>query len=399
MASRPQVTLTFAGDSSDLEQTFDRVGGGAEEMADEVEDSTRSFDDLGGGIDTLGQKGGDLESGFRGITDSMSGFSQIAEGDVMGGLTDLAGGAEALAAGFSGVLVPALQKTVGWLAQTRVGMAAMAVWQGIVSTATKVWTGIQAAFNFVMALNPVVLIIVAIAALIAIIVVIATRTQWFQNIWRAVWEGIQAVVRWWWQNVVVRYFNALRWVWERIVDGARWVWRGIQRYFGFWKGMFDRVVGWIRNMWNNARDNLNRVVDFVRGIPERVRNALSGLGNALSAPFRAGFQAAKDFWNSTIGGKGFTIPSWVPFVGGRSFTFPYFHQGGIVPGAPGQEILGVLQAGERVIPAGQVDRGGGPLVVYLMLDREVLGKATIENIRRGVHTNQTFRADLRRAVA
>lgn len=398
MASKPEVTLTFTGNSADLEGTFDRVGAGAEEMADEVESSTSSFDSMGSGISDTGQRAGDLESGFRGITDSMSGFSQIAQGDVMGGLTDLAGGAEALATGFSGVVVPALQKTVGWLAQTRIGMAAMAVWQGIVSAATKVWTGIQAAFNIVMALNPVVLIIIAIAALVAIIVLVATKTDWFQKLWKAIWSVIDQPVKAVWNFLKNVWWKGVQLYIAGVIFVAKKVWEGIKMYFGFWKGIFDRVVGWFRGMWNRARDNLNNIVGFVRDIPGRIQRALSGLGDALSAPFRAGFQAAKDFWNSTIGGRGFSIPDWVPFgMGGKSFRFPYFHQGGIVPGAPGQEILGVLQAGERVVPAGGPG-GGGVLVLRIEAGPSELDKAVTEIVRRSLRNNQTFRSQVKLAV-
>lgn len=339
MAGQNQVTLTFAGDSDQLTKSFDEVGQAADKMEGKIDDAGSSFDTLGGGIDDIGQKGGDLESGFRGITDSMSGFSSIAKGDVMGGLTDLAGGAEALAAGFSGVVVPALQRTVGWLAQTRLGMAAMAVWSGIVSGATKVWAGIQAAFNVIMALNPVVLIIIAIVALIAIIVLIATKTQWFQNIWTAIWSVIGDPVKKTWAWIRDTLWPGIRRVWDGIVAGAKMVWDGIKLYFGFWKGIIDKVMRWVGD------------------IPDRIGRAFRGLGNAISRPFKAGFDAVRGFWNNTIGGKGFDIPSWVPGVGGKSFRFPRFHQGGIVPGAPGQEIMAILQAGERVTPAGQ--SGGG----------------------------------------
>jgi hypothetical protein len=39
---------------------------------------------------------------------------------------------------------------------------------------------------------------------------------------------------------------------------------------------------------------------------------------------------------------------------------PYLHSGGIVPGAPGSDVLAILQAGERVLPRGS---SGGPTVV------------------------------------
>jgi hypothetical protein len=116
------------------------------------------------------------------------------------------------------------------------------------------------------------------------------------------------------------------------------VWDGIKLYFGLWKGILDKVMRWVGD------------------IPGRIGRAFRGLGDAISRPFKAGFEAVRRFWNNTIGGKGFDIPSWVPLVGGKSFRFPSFHRGGIVPGSAGREVLAVLQAGESVTPAGQ---GGG----------------------------------------
>lgn len=337
------ITLTFAADESAATEAFSNVGDSATAMGDEVESSSSAFDSVGDAAAGLRSPVRGLASTFRGANQTMDGFGKLAEGDVMGGLSSMAMGVSGLVRGLTTFLIPALSATVGWLKTTKIAMVAQAVWSGIVSAATKVWAGIQAIFNAIMMLNPVVLIIAAIVILIGIIVLIATKTTWFQTIWKAAWKGIQAVISWWWENVVKRYFNALKAVWDGIIAGVKMVWDGVQMYFGFWRGILDRVVGW------------------VRAIPNRIRNALSGLADAISAPFRAGFQAAKDFWNSTLGGRGFDIPSWVPGVGGNSFRFPRFHQGGVVPGAPGSEMMAILQAGETVIPAGQ--SGGGVTIV------------------------------------
>ncbi|HEY5833587.1 MAG TPA: hypothetical protein VIW71_06570, partial [Streptomyces sp.] len=71
-----------------------------------------------------------------------------------------------------------------------VGMKAWAL-------ATTVWTGVQRiatfaqmAFNTAMMLSPTTWIIIGIVALIAVIVLIATKTTWFQQIWRASWGAI-----------------------------------------------------------------------------------------------------------------------------------------------------------------------------------------------------------------
>jgi chromosome segregation ATPase len=52
-------------------------------------------------------------------------------------------------------------------------------------------TAAQWAWNAAMDANPIGIVVVAVGALIAIIVVIATKTTWFQTAWKASWGGDQ----------------------------------------------------------------------------------------------------------------------------------------------------------------------------------------------------------------
>lgn len=60
-----------------------------------------------------------------------------------------------------------------------------------VAKAVRTWAIAQYMLNGAMLLSPVTWILIAIAALVAIIVVIATKTTWFQTAWKACWDGIQ----------------------------------------------------------------------------------------------------------------------------------------------------------------------------------------------------------------
>lgn len=102
-----------------------------------------------------------------------------------------------------------------------------------------------------------------------------------------------------------------------------------------------------------------------------IRNAINGVFRIINSLIRA--------WNSlsfTIGGGeyfGVTFPSFT--IGTPNIGYiPYLHAGGIVPGAPGSDVLTVLQAGERVTPAGG---GGQPIVnhVHVYLDGRQLFEA------------------------
>jgi phage-related protein len=77
-----------------------------------------------------------------------------------------------------------LKMTLGY---TKLGAAASKV----AGAATKVWSGIQAAFNAVMALNPIALTVIAIVALIAIVVVMYMKFKWFRDFVHTVWDAIK----------------------------------------------------------------------------------------------------------------------------------------------------------------------------------------------------------------
>lgn len=153
----------------------------------------------------------------------------------------------------------------------------------------------QIAWNIAMTANPIGLIVVGIGILIAGIVFLATKTKFFQTIWRVAWGGIKAA--------------------------AMAVW------------------------------------DWLSKLPERLGRVFVKVAEFIGRPFRAAFNMIANLWNNTVGKLRFTIPSWVPGIGGNTIAAPQlptfkFHRGGRVPGHPGEDVLAILQAGETVSTAG-----------------------------------------------
>lgn len=203
--------------------------------------------------------------------------------------------------------------TVEMLTPLLVGLASVV---GIATAAQWLW-------NAAMTANPIGLIIVGIAALVAAIVLIATKTTWFQDLWETVWGGIVAYFKW----VVGNYQKA----WELIVTGVKWV-----------------------------GDNITK-------LPGLIKSAFVGLFNILTWPFRTAFNFIADAWNNTVGRLQWSVPSWVPAIGGNSIgapRLPKFHQGGVMPGAPGTEGIALLQAGERITRANKVDDGTHVIIEF-----------------------------------
>lgn len=268
MAAGNSVTLTFAGDSAQLEKAFDRVGSSARDMSRKVADSTKAFDQTSSGLGVLGEKADGAERSLIGVHDIIDGTATIMKGPGEQGLVAYIQGWADLAGGLAPIILQ--------LAATKFAIIATSVQTFIASAATKVWAGAQWLLNAAMSANPIGLVIVAIAALVTVIVLIATKTTWFQRLWKVAWGGI--------------------------------------------------------------------------------KSAAVGVADAVKNAFRASFNFIADVWNHTIGRLSWSVPSWVPGIGGNSISVPQlpkFHTGGVVPGSPGQEMVAVLQAGERITPAGR----------------------------------------------
>lgn len=161
--------------------------------------------------------------------------------------------------------------------------------QGVTAVVALV-TAAQWAWNAAQLASPTTWIVLAILALIGVIVLIATKTDWFQRAWRASWNWIKKAAL---------------------------------------------------NVW-----------DWLKDLPKRTGEVFGKIAHFITAPYRAAFNFIADAWNNTVGGLHFTVPDWIPGIGGNSVTMPklrHFHTGvSRVPGGPGSEMLAVLQGGEEV---------------------------------------------------
>jgi hypothetical protein len=173
-------------------------------------------------------------------------------------------------------------------------------------------------FNAALWASPITWIVLAIAAFVAIMIYLATQTTVFQDTWKVVWGFLKGIGSWFAGPFADFFVHG----WQVVKLGLDWLWDNIKRTVGNLKSIFLTIVDFIVN------------------------------------PFRAAFNMVSTIWNNTIGRLSWTVPSWVPFVGGNTVSapkLPHYHQGGMVSGALGAETLAVLQAGERVSPAGGGD--------------------------------------------
>ena len=342
MASKNQVTLTFAGDSKNLEKSFDRVGSGAKNMGKDVDASADKFNRVGEAADTVDTRAMGMRDTFTGVQDTFKGLTDDSKTFQERALL-LGMGLGDLGSGVYNFIVPAMQSLA---AKLGIGTAAAA-------TQTSANTALGA--SWIATLGPILLVVAAIAAAIAIGVLIVKN-----------WDTIKAAA-----GVA---FNFVKNVASSAFD---WFKRNWPLLLAILTGPFGLAVLAISK-------HKESILGFFRGIPGAIKGFFSGLASAISSPFETAFRAIKRVWNAGPGGFGFSIPSWVPGVGGKGFHIPSMHTGGVVPGAPGQERLILAMAGEHVSRAGA--SGGNTYVFHVagsIISERELVKVVRDAVDRG----------------
>lgn len=237
---------------------------------------TGGFGKAQGAFDVLDTRAMGFRDTITGVQDSVKGVNEIlAKPTDAKGWLDLGMGVGDLASGFANFLLP---------------LVAMSTMLPVVSTATKVWTGIQAAFNFVMAMNPIVLIIIAIILLIAIIVVAWQHSDTFReivtNAFNTVWNAIKAVWNWLkenfpklWHIITDPFFRGVDAIRTRFAEAVEFV-----------KGIPGKVV----NAFGNANQLLINVGrDIARGLINGINNMIGSVADKAREMGRAASNAVK----------------------------------------------------------------------------------------------------------
>ena len=145
------------------------------------------------------------------------------------------------------------------------------------AVALGIWAIAQWAVNSALLANPVTWIILGIVALVAIIVMIATKTTWFQTIWKAMTTAVVAAWDWLWGLVKSTVSTVLSWVTSFISAQVNLA-LGI---FGWFASLPGRIGGWFSSVRQAAVDKLVSLLSWIRSLPGRIKSALGNLGTLL----------------------------------------------------------------------------------------------------------------------
>jgi len=172
-----------------------------------------------------------------------------------------------------------------------------------VAAATGIATAAQWLWNVAMDANPIALIIIGIAALIAIVVVIATKTTWFQTIWKITWKAITTAFNATF-NFIKDHWKLLLAIltgpigiavlivtkyWKQIRDGAS---AALSWVKGHWPLLLSIITGpigaatiYIIRHWkqisDGAKNAVNNVTTWFRGLPGKISGAVGKLSGLL----------------------------------------------------------------------------------------------------------------------
>lgn len=248
-------------------------------------------------------------------------------------LSSLLGGG--LAGGFRAI--------VALLSSTRLGMIASSV-------ATNVMAAAQAALNFVMSINPIALVIGALVGLVAGLVVLYNKCDWFRELVNKLWEQMKVLG----EYIAKAFVDA----WNYLGDAINNIKEKFSKLCTYLGGVFTTAVKNVATTFTNVFDGIKKVfsgiLDFVVGVFTGnwskawggVKDIFAGIWDSFVGIAKKPINLVIDMVNGMIRGLNkfkIDIPDWVSKIpgmgnfGGKSFglnisTIPHLATGGLVTG-------------------------------------------------------------------
>jgi phage-related minor tail protein len=185
-------------------------------------------------------------------------------------------------------------------AKTALQTTALVLQKGAVfaaTAATRAWTVAQAAFNLVMSANPIILVTLAIAALVAGVIIAYNKFGWFRDGVHAAFglitDAASAVAHFFTDTLPAAFEKVPQFL-QRVAQQA---WNLLKKWgptalailapfiglplliFQHWK----QIKGWLSGIWDSVvgrfRSAKNTIVNFINGIPGAIRGAITAIGS------------------------------------------------------------------------------------------------------------------------
>lgn len=166
--------------------------------------------------------------------------------------------------------------------------------------------------------NPATIIIAGIVALIATIVLLWNKCEWFRELCYSLFEGLKQA----W-NATVQFFKScwdwfvglwnaavegVKNIWQGICDFFKLIWQGVCAYFEFvwnvWKTAFEVVVNVIMAIWQGICNAIQFawqvIVDFIKLVWEGWKNIFQSVGNIIQGIWQGLCNTIKSIWEGIV---------------------------------------------------------------------------------------------------
>lgn len=382
------IKAVVLGDASEFKEAMQDVEVAAGKAGDKVErDLNESFDNLGEGAGAAEQK-------FIGLADSITGTQDVMEGLRTGnvqvlamGLADLSGAVESLWTSVGKMITTWWAKVTATTADTAATATntTATIGQRIATVASTIATKAQAAaqwaLNTALSANPIALVVIAIAALVAAFVLAYKNVDWFRNLvdklaawfvdtfWPilkqvgewigtafvALWDAASAAVGWMWEKLqalwhvlqdtlwpilqtvagwigdyFVFQFKAAVTIVSGLIDVFQWLWDKVQRYIF---PVLETLATWIGTyfvtQWNIATTAVGWVIDKLQALWDKANEVKDGIFTAFDTVvgFIGGLgerisNAASGMWDGIKSSFRSAINSIIGWWNNLSFSMP-----------------------------------------------------------------------------
>ncbi len=199
--------------------------------------------------------------------------------------------------------------------QVTIAQLAQAAWGKV----TKALTAAQTALSAVLKANPIGIIITLIAAVIAIVVVLYKKCDWFRNgvnkilggvvkAFKALWEGIKKV----WDKIMQSLqplidaisgafqeaWELIQVIWDLVGPYFTAIWNAIKAVFSVVKDFF---VARFKAAWEGIELVWAVAVSYFQTIWENIKLVFSVVKTFFAGMFQAAWTAIKAVWDAVVG--------------------------------------------------------------------------------------------------
>ena len=183
----------------------------------------------------------------------------------------------------------------------------------LTTLATELWHKAQSKLNMVLSMNPIALVVAAIAALVAIFVVAYKKSESFREIVDKLWKAIK--------NSLLKAFEEIKPVLEEVIEALKELWatikelvepvikglvKLIKQYMPAIKAVISAVITWfttsIKNVLIIVKTVFNQIKTAIKTALNVIKNVIKLFTAVLKGDWKGAWEAIKNIFKSIWSG-------------------------------------------------------------------------------------------------